>query len=259
VHTLYTALRAPDGDLPTMAMASQLPAIAELRVALGLPPVDRLVGLLDGAAVVLVTCPRELDTPGDVPANVRYVGPILEGAGPDAGWRPPGEDAETPLVAVSLGTTPMDEGQILQRTLDALAGLPVRAVATVGPHLDPAGFAAGERGRVEGYVRHAAVLPHASLLVTHAGLGSVLAALAHAVPLVCTPLGREQPANAAAVERGGAGRVIAPDADVALLRSSVAAVLGADAYCGAAARLAATLGGYGDAAVEVVERAAARG
>jgi UDP-N-acetylglucosamine:LPS N-acetylglucosamine transferase len=51
-------------------------------------------------------------------------------------------------------------------------------------------------------------------VVTHAGLGSVVAALAHGVPMVCLPLTREQPENAQAVVRLGAGRALRPDAGV---------------------------------------------
>ena len=61
-----------------------------------------------------------------------------------------------------------------------------------------------------GYVRHGAVLPHADLVIDHAGLGTVLAALAHGLPQLCVPLGRDQPANAAAVSRTGAGVVRVP-------------------------------------------------
>jgi UDP:flavonoid glycosyltransferase YjiC (YdhE family) len=54
------------------------------------------------------------------------------------------------------------------------------------------------------------MLPWASAVVTHAGLGTVLAGLSHGLPLVCLPLGREQPANAEAVARVGAGVVVDP-------------------------------------------------
>ena len=87
---------------------------------------------------LLVTCPEALDLPGPRAANVRYVGPVLEDAGPDAGWHPPGVDDGRPLVVVGLGTTPMDEGPVLQRLLTALGDAPARVVATLGDHLDAA-------------------------------------------------------------------------------------------------------------------------
>ena len=43
------------------------------------------------------------------------------------------------------------------------------------------------------------MLPHAALVVTHAGWQTINAALADGVPLVCVPDGRDQPDNAARV------------------------------------------------------------
>jgi MGT family glycosyltransferase len=220
VHTLYGA-NVRDGELVVMGMAASVDGVNAVRERLGLPAVDRLRDVLGRAGPVLVLCPAELDAPPVEGAS--YVGPVLEDAGPDAGWAPP--VGEEPLVAVSLGTTPMDEAPVLQRVLDASAGLPVRVVATVGGHLDPASFPAPPNASVVPCVRHAAVLPHAGALVTHAGLGSVLAALAHGVPMVCLPLGREQPANATAVARVGAGHVLEPDAAPDVVRDAIAAVL----------------------------------
>jgi MGT family glycosyltransferase len=169
----------------------------------------------------MVTAPRELDAPGDVPANVAYAGALFEGRGPDAGWLPP--DGAGPLVAVSTGTVgdPAVETELLERILRALAGLPVRGFVTIGDYIDRGRLEPPDNVTLSGYVRHAAVLPHADLLVTHAGLGSVVAALAHGVPMVCLPLAREQPDNARAVVRIGAGRALDPGAAVAELSDAV--------------------------------------
>ena len=50
------------------------------------------------------------------------------------------------------------------------------------------------------FVPHQDVLPQAAAVITHAGLGTVHAALAHGLPLVCMPIGRDQPDIAARVE-----------------------------------------------------------
>jgi UDP:flavonoid glycosyltransferase YjiC (YdhE family) len=78
------------------------------------------------------------------------------------------------------------------------------------------------------------VLPHASLVVTHAGLGTVSAALAFGVPMVCLPLGRDQPLTAARVEAVGAGRILAPAAPVETVRAAIADVLADGRYRAAA-------------------------
>ena len=55
------------------------------------------------------------------------------------------------------------------------------------------------------YIPHRALLPHAQLVVTHGGIGTIMAAFDAGVPLVCLPLGRGQPGNAARVAELGAG------------------------------------------------------
>lgn len=252
VHTLYTA-NLVDGDLGPMSMAATVDGITATRTQLGMPPVQRLGDLLAEADAVLVTSPEELDAPGHQrPDNVRYVGPALEASGPDAGWRPPGTDGDGPLVVVSLGTTPMDEGPVLQRILDGLADRPLRVVATVGEHLYPSDFRVPDNAVVLDHVRHAAVLPWASVVITHAGLGTVLAALAHGVPMLCLPLGREQPANAAAVERVGAGVSLAPSAAPHAIAEAVDHLVDDGDLRLAAQRLAALIEMQRDAALPEV-------
>jgi UDP:flavonoid glycosyltransferase YjiC (YdhE family) len=245
VHTLFRALLVDRAPGP-IAMAASVEALNAARRALGLDEVAGFGDQLDRCARVLVTCPAELDVPagdgdGDrtpLAANVRHVGPVLEPAGPDTGWTT-GTEGGRPRVVVSLGTTPMDELPVLQRVLEALADQDVEVVTLLGGHLDPADIGpVPPNATVTGYVRHAAVLPGAALLVSHAGLGTVLAGLAHGLPLVCLPLGREQPDNAAAVERVGAGRSLAPDTPVDELRSAIGDVLARPGYRQASMALA---------------------
>jgi MGT family glycosyltransferase len=212
---------------------------------------------------VVVTSLPSIDAPGSdpLPSNVLYLGPLLEPPGPDAGWSPlwPAGDAR-PLVAVCLGTTPMGEQETLQRVLDAAGELDVRVLVTAGSHLHPEAFTVPDNAAMVRYVRHAAVLPGARLLVTHAGLGSVSAALTFAVPMVCMPLGREQPQNAARVAALGAGRVLPPTAAVAEIAGAIGTVLGDPDYRAAAGRVAAEIAAAtaDDAAARRLEALASR-
>ena len=88
---------------------------------------------------------------------------------------------------------------------------------------------------------HPAVLPHASLVITHAGHGTVMAAIGAGVPLVCVPMGRDQPAVAARVTHHGLGVRVDPEAGIEDLRSAIRHVLGEPAYQRAARRMAAAL------------------
>ncbi|MBK5222081.1 MAG: glycosyltransferase family 1 protein [Acidimicrobiia bacterium] len=253
VHTLYGALLVEGAPSP-MSMATTVDGLNAARHELGLQRVDRLADALDECRSVMVAVPAELDadlehrTP-----NVRYVGPLLEGPGPDEGWRPPFVD-ERPLVVVSLGSTPMGQVPAIQSVLDGLAGAPVRVLAMAPPHVDPGVFVLPANAAVVGYVRHAAVMPYAAAVVSHAGLGTVVAALAHGLPQVCVPLGREQPDNAAAVVRVGAGVVVPPEDVVERIADAVVEVLEIPSYRAAATRLEWAIGGdvAGFDAVEVV-------
>jgi UDP:flavonoid glycosyltransferase YjiC (YdhE family) len=250
VHTLYGDLLF-GGDHPSpMQMAATLDQVTAARAEVGLGPVGTFGALLDRAARVLVTCPAELDGRVERPApNLRYVGPVFEPAGPDAAWEPPpGDD---PLVVVSLGSTPMDQGPVVQVVLDGLAGAPLRVLAMCGEVIAEEDLALPPNATRTGYVRHGAVLPHASLVVDHAGLGTVLATLAHGLPQVCVPLGRDQPANAAAVARVGAGVVRPPTATPEELATAVHEALDDAAVRTRAEELAGVIGGpaAGDRAV----------
>ena len=93
----------------------------------------------------------------------------------------------------------------LPRVADGLGDLPVRALLTTGPAVAPEEVQAPPNVRVLRAAPHQEVLREASVVVTHAGHGSVLKALAAGVPLVCMPLGRDQKDNTVRVLRLGAG------------------------------------------------------
>lgn len=224
VHTLYRELLV-DGAPHPMQMAGPVGAVNDARAAIGLAPVATHGDLLDRTDLVLVAAPQELDAAGDVPANVAYVGALAEGPGPDRAWSPP--PGPEPLVVASTGTAgdPASQTDLLARVLVALGTLDVRGFATVPHYIDRARLRPPPNVVLSGHVRHAAVLPHADALITHAGLGSVLAGLAHGLPLVCLPLGRDQPDNARAVARAEAGVALPPDAPPEDIARAVAAQL----------------------------------
>jgi UDP:flavonoid glycosyltransferase YjiC (YdhE family) len=157
---------------------------------------------------------------------------------------------------VSLSTSQQGQADILARIIAALERLRVRAVVTTGPALDPAAFRSSPGVQVVRFAPHARLLRDASLVITHAGLGTVMAALARGVPMLAIPLGRDQFFNAARVEALGAGRCAAADADTTVLAHTVAAALEDTSLRAGAQCMAAAIASYqgGAAAVPALER-----
>jgi MGT family glycosyltransferase len=190
--------------------------------------------------VVVLTSPHFDPEPG-FPSNVRLVGTPLVDAGSPPGFSPTKDDC--PLVLVSLSTLEQGQSVVMERILAALGGLPVRAVVTLGPALASSGFTPPPNVVMETFVPHGSVLPRAAAIVTQCGLGTVMKALAHGVPLVCIPLVGDQPENASRIERLGAGVRLPPDADAGRIRAAIERVLTDPTYRLAARRVASAIAG----------------
>lgn len=233
--TVYVA--GPDADGVSADRAAALAGINRARGLLELPGVGSITEQILDVDRLLVLTSRAFELP-DVqpPAHVRYVGPQLPQPRQPPTFRPPNGDG--PLILVSLSTTDQGQLDLLQRLLAALAPLPVRALVTLGPAVDAERLRPPANVVLKRFVPHAAVLPYASLVVTHGGHGTVLAAVTAGVPLVCVPMGRDQPAVAARVTRHGLGSTVEPEASVADLRLAISHVLGEPAYRRAARQMA---------------------
>src|SRR5690606_27178709 len=100
---------------------------------------------------------------------------------------------------------------------------------------------------------HRAVLAHTDVLVTHGGHGTVMKALVAGVPIVCTPLGRDQPDNAARLVYRGAGVRVAKKASPAKIAAAIQRVLDDSSYRQAAARLGEQVRAEADGNLVVTE------
>lgn len=241
------------------AMGPAMPVLNALRAELGLATVATVFDLHDACALSLVTSATELEAI-PMPPNVRFVGPMAGGPSPlpDDDDVPDVADGPQPLVLVSLSTSYQDQVGVLGRLVEALAAVPARVVVTTGPAVDPGMIRDAANIRVRRFVRHDRLLPQASLFVTHAGLGSVLTALRHGVPMLCVPMGRDQYFNAGRVEALGASRTISADAGADVIAETVRELLGGGTEREGAKRMANILSSYGgiEEAVAEVERIA---
>jgi UDP:flavonoid glycosyltransferase YjiC (YdhE family) len=236
-YFLYGALAAAErAGLPTAVLWHTtfgefdvlnvgLPALNAARAGIGLPALTTVFEQFRRMDRVLVLTDEIFDlaiTPAELPANVRHVGPQLPPGAVPA--RPHDQPGPPPLVLVSLSTTYQAQEDVLRRVIAALGTLPVRALVTTGPAVSVDGERPGNV-EVSAWTPHADVLPDTALVITHAGMGTVMAAMAHGVPMLCLPMGRDQDGNAARVERLGLGRVLRADSSAADIAAGVRGAL----------------------------------
>jgi UDP:flavonoid glycosyltransferase YjiC (YdhE family) len=201
----------------TVAFSGVLPAAARAPVVDALRPLWAAEGRGD---------PVWSDLYGDL-----YVHPFPPsfGQGPDteatrmvrpSAGRPPDGDPPPWLdalgartaVYVSAGTEPPSTTFPWRPVVAALGLLAVDAIATIGPHVDPAALdPIPSNVRVERFVPQAWLLPRVMAVISHGGAGTVLGAAAHGRPQLVVPLFADQWENGLAVVDAGCGAVLGPD------------------------------------------------
>jgi MGT family glycosyltransferase len=222
-----------------------LPAINEAGAAHGVARLAGVFELFDRCDRILVMTSPSFDVGHNVlPANVRYTGPMLDDptwAGVE--WSRDGlrSTGDAPLVLVAMSSIFQNQLGTLRRVASALGRLPVRAVVTTGRAVDPDQVPAPPNVHVLTAAPHAQILQEAAVVVTHAGHGTVIKALAAGVPLVCLPQGRDQKDNAARVRHLGVGVSIGKRANEQSIEAAVNTVLSDHRYRNAALRFAARL------------------
>ena len=223
------------------------PIVNDTRGHFGLPPSASWAHLFDAHERVLSVVPRAFDV-STIPKTApnRYCGFLV----PESTVAEPTQD-QTPFVVVALSTTYQEQEGLLQIILDALGNLDVRAIASTSGQVDIDSLRCPANVDVHEFVDHGAVLPHADVVVTHAGLGTVAAALHRGVPLVCAPIARDQHLNAARVAALGAGIDLGPAPTAGDVAGAVSAVLSEESYRRAAADVARASHAAGGAASAV--------
>jgi UDP:flavonoid glycosyltransferase YjiC (YdhE family) len=192
--------------VPTSLIAEPLNT---LRAEHGLPP-DPDLEMRHRYLVLSPFPPGYVDPAFPLPPTthtLRLIAPELPGESEPA-WLAQLPDRRT--VYVTLGTIfSLESGDLFERVLAGVRELDINVVVTVGKDLDPQDLGPQPANvRVERYISQLLLLPHCSLVVSHAGAGSVVGALAHGLPMILIPLGADQPLNAARCEDIHVARVL---------------------------------------------------
>jgi UDP:flavonoid glycosyltransferase YjiC (YdhE family) len=188
--------------------------------------------LLDAAERCLLATLPELDPVRGTAGNRVHTGPFVTA-------EPAAPAGRTVLLSLS---TYHYAGMldVWQRALDAVAGLPVRVVATTGPSVDPGQLRAPDNVEVRAWAPHAELMPTVSAVVGHGGHATTMLALAHGLPLLVVPLFKlvDQPMVARAVQDAGAGLALPKRSSPQRMRVTIERLLADPAYSDGAARLA---------------------
>jgi MGT family glycosyltransferase len=214
-------------------------AVNRKRTEWGIEPLKKWPDALSSLAQIA-------QLPAALEFEIDHRHPLLHYTGPfvDAGQRPKIDFAwdrldGRPLVYASLGTLQNGSKRIFRVIAEACAGLPVQLVLSLGGGIGPdqLGVLHGDPLVVK-YAPQLELVKRAAAVITHAGINTTLESLSEGVPLVCIPIGNDQPGVASRVAMRGAG-VVVPWRRLSAkrLRSAVRAVLEDASYRRAARRV----------------------
>lgn len=181
------------------------------------------------ATANLVFLPRRFQ-PGAEQFDDRYVfvGPVDESRERSVPWAP---TTGRSVVLVSLGTSSRHNPHFFRECAVAFEGTGWQVVMTTSGHVVD-----GSAGNLPAHVEthewldHESVLPHTAVIVCQAGMGTLMGAFRHGVPVVAVPQQPDARENAEQVARLGLGRALLNEIDGTAVRAAVLAVA-ADERC----------------------------
>jgi zeaxanthin glucosyltransferase len=135
---------------------------------------------------------------------------------------------EQPLIYASLGTLQNQNIATFQCIAEACVDLDVQLVIALGnPRQDPKEFQFAGEPIVVAYAPQAELINRSSLVITHAGMNTVIDSLSAGVPLVAIPITNDQPGVASRLVRTGAGEMVPlKQLNVDRLKQTISQVLG---------------------------------
>lgn len=184
--------------------------VNQQRIAWGLKPFMRSEEALSPLAqITQLPEALEFEVIGERPAGLHYTGPFVHSEQRPAVEFPWERLDGRRLIYASMGTLQNGSEGIFRTIAEACAGLDAQLLISLGGRLDPSrlGKLAGNP-LVVGFAPQLEILKRAALVITHAGLNTVLESLCEGVPLVAVPLANDQPGVAARVKARGACVVV---------------------------------------------------
>jgi UDP:flavonoid glycosyltransferase YjiC (YdhE family) len=184
--------------------------LTELRDALGLPP-DPAFEMPFRYLALTFRPPQFVERGSEVPNVTHFLRPgPYDRANP--GLQPELLQALAgPLVHASLGAARGERAQLYARMFEAVREEPLTLIASIGDDADPKQFGPlPSNVLLVPFVPHSALFPHCQLVITNGGLGTILAAIDHGLPLILMPSWADETENASRCEALGVGTVLNP-------------------------------------------------
>jgi UDP:flavonoid glycosyltransferase YjiC (YdhE family) len=250
-------LQAVTTLLPPEREALVAEAVAPLWREFGLEPPAH-AGVFDG--LTFSAFPESLDDPGPYGELTvhRLAPPGFTSTRPDWLDRWLRDQRRETLIYATLGTTHGQSRHILQAILEGVRDHQVAMLMTIGPEGDADSLGPlPPRTRIERFVPQDAVLPACAAVISHAGSGTTLGALAHGLPQVLLPQGADQFINTERCEAAGLARGLLPGATTPdAIRSALNDVLTDESYRANVGHVRAEMHGAmsRDDAVRLIER-----
>ena len=195
-----------------------------------------------------------------LPAYFHAVGPLRQPLQQEPALNLPANDAR-PFVFASLGTLQGGRFGLFKRIAQACRALDAQLLLA---HCDCLNSAQAEALRragatwVTGFAPQRAALARADVVISHAGLNTVLDAMAAGKPVLALPIAFDQPGVAARLVHAGAGlRLLPALASAARIEKNLRRLLDEPAFAQRARLLGADVAVSGgvDKAVEIIEAA----
>lgn len=167
----------------------------------------------------------------NLPAHFHYTAPFHDDRSGDTIAFPYEQLDGRPLIYASLGTLQNRLDHVFDAIAQACEGLDAQLVLSLGNQNQTIPSNLPGNPLVVAYAPQLELLKRASLVITHAGLNTVLETLSQGVPMVAIPIANDQPGVAARLVFLGAGEIlplkkVTPER----LRTSIQRVLSNSAY-----------------------------
>ncbi|MBI4780644.1 MAG: glycosyltransferase [Oscillatoriophycideae cyanobacterium NC_groundwater_1537_Pr4_S-0.65um_50_18] len=211
--------------------------------------------------------PAIFDFPRErLPDWFHYTGPLQDPSGLEpVRFKQPAfpfeQLTEQPLIYASLGTLQNRKDKIFHCIAEACRDLEAQLVISLGnSSRDASEISLPGSPLVVSYAPQQQLIQRSHLVITHAGLNTVLETLSAGVPLVAIPITNEQPGVAARLDRTGAGTVVKlSQISVAKLRATILQTLTEPTYRQNAAKVQAAIQASGGVqrAANIVEESIA--